>query len=508
VGDAATRLLRHYEGTPIDATTYHYDQSRTGWNPAETDLTAASVRSRKFGLLASLAVDGNVLAQPLLVSNFSFPDGSIHDVLIVATGHNSVYAYDAQNYTVLWQVSLGNSQSSSDVGCYDVVPEYGISGTPVIVRKSADSATIYLVAATEPSPFTFVSTLHALDLATGRDRVPPAVVAPSATLHDGKTVSFDPQNQWNRPGLAVAGNAVYIAIGSHCDNNGGAITGWMLRYGANLRLLNSFHTVETHGGTELASIWMTGFAPAADAHNNLFFATGNGDFKSHAMDWGESVLKLPPDMSSVTTSFTAGDYRSLNNDDVDLGSGGVMLLPVKARSTPPMAVVMGKAGILYLLNQDNLGGWTHDDAGALQAQPGGGGLWGGPAFYDGPSGPIVFLQGGGDFLRAWSVATGAKPTLTITQSGTSYAGYGGSLPIVSSNGSRPGTGVVWLINRLQEPFSIEAYDADTLGNPIFSAQIGTWSNTQSGNAFLTPLEANGRVYAPGYRVVQVFGLVP
>jgi hypothetical protein len=266
--------------------------------------------------------------------------------------------------------------------------------------------------------------------------------------------------------------------------------------------------VETHGGTELASIWMTGFAPAADAHNNLFFSTGNGDFKSHAMDWGESVLKLPPDMSSVTTSFTAGDYRSLNNDDVDLGSGGVMLLPVKARSTPPMAVVMGKAGILYLLNQDNLGGWTHDDAGALQAQPGGGGLWGGPAFYDGPSGPIVFLQGGGDFLRAWSVATGAKPTLTITQSGTSYAGYGGSLPIVSSNGSRPGTGVVWLINRLQEPFSIEAYDADTLGNPIFSAQIGTWSNTQSGNAFLTPLEANGRVYAPGYRVVQVFGLVP
>jgi hypothetical protein len=216
-------------------------------------------------------VDGNVLAQPLLVSNFSFPDGSIHDVLIVATGHNSVYAYDAQNYTVLWQVSLGNSQSSSDVGCYDVVPEYGISGTPVIVRKSADSATIYLVAATEPSPFTFVSTLHALDLATGRDRVPPAVVAPSATLHDGKTVSFDPQNQWNRPGLVVAGNAVYIAIGSHCDNNGGAITGWMLRYGANLRLLNSFHTVETHGGTELASIWMTGFAPAADAHNNLFF---------------------------------------------------------------------------------------------------------------------------------------------------------------------------------------------------------------------------------------------
>jgi hypothetical protein len=162
-----------------------------------------------------------------------------------------------------------------------------------------------------------------------------------------------------------------------------------------------------------------------------------------------------------------------------------------------------------LLNQQSLGGLREGDAGALQSQSaGGGGLWGGPAYYNGPAGPTVITQTGGDVLRAWSVATGATPSLTDTINGTSQAGYGGSLPIVSSNGAAPKTGVIWLIDRAQEPFSIEAYDASRLGDPIFAAQVGTWSNAGNGNPFLTPMEANGRVYAPGYLLVQVYGLTP
>lgn len=141
----------HYSGTPVDVPTYHYDSARTGWNRSETDLTPATVASTRFGLLKTLGVDGDVLAQPLLISNFVMPDGSTHDILVVVTGHNSVYAFDAQTYAVLWQVNLGPSQASSDIGCHELDPEYGISSTPVIVRSAPNAATLYVVSATEPS---------------------------------------------------------------------------------------------------------------------------------------------------------------------------------------------------------------------------------------------------------------------------------------------------------------------------------------------------------------------
>jgi hypothetical protein len=150
-----------------------------------------------------------------------------------------------------------------------------------------------------------------------------------------------------------------------------------------------------------------------------------------------------------------------------------------------------------------------NDAGALQSQNiGGGGVWGGEAFYDGPSGPTVFMEASDQVLRAWAVAANGTPSLTNKVSGTSVGGFGGSMPIVSSNGALANTGVVWMINRGENPFSIEAYDATKLSNPIFTAQIGTWSNPGHTNVFLTPMEANGRVYAPGYLVVQVYGITP
>jgi len=498
-----------YSGTPIDVTTYHYDNLRTGWNQTETDLTPATVASSKFGLLASLTVDGNVFAQPLLVSNFIMPDRTKHDVLIIVTGHNSVYAFDAQTFAVLWQVNLGTSQSSNDVGCTDVTPEYGISSTPVILRGGPASARLYVVAATEPSHLEFETKLHELDLGTGADVVPPVVISPSATLSNGSTLTFDPQNQWNRASLAMQDGSIYIGIGSHCDNNAYSISGWLLRYDTQLALKSSFHTIETPNGYELASIWMTGFAPAIDANGFVFVVTGNGDYAGHgADDWGQSVLKIWP-TGVVKDRFTEATYNALNAHDTDFGSGGVMLLPtVSGQTAPPMAVAMGKDAVLYLLNQDDLGGLRIMNKGALQAlRVGevGGGLWGGPAYYDGPSGPTVFAQINGDVLRAFQVNTGATPGLTRGVTGTSGAGYGGSIPIVSSKGATAGTGVVWLVRR-SSPIEIEAYDAVALGAPIYSANIGAWSNPGQGNPFLTLAEANGRVYVAAYKVVKVFGL--
>jgi hypothetical protein len=513
LANAPAGIGKLYSGTPIDVLTYHYDVGRTGWNQSETDLTQASVASANFGLLTTLNVDGNVFAQPLLVSGFQMPNGTTHNVLVIATGHNSVYAYDAQNYGLLWHVNLGTSQSTNDVGCTDVKPEYGISGTPVILRSGANAATIYLVAATEPTPFAFHTQLHALDLATGNDVTPPVEISPSATLADGSTVSFDPQNQWNRAGLAAGNGSIYIGIGSHCDNASGGITGWLLRYSLSLSLTAAFHTVETRGGTELASIWMTGFAPALDPLGNLFVVTGNGDTHAALKDWGESALSLNPALSKVRGRFTPAAFNSLNSDDQDFGSGGIMLLPaVSGQTVPPMAVAMGKSGVLYLLGQTRLGGLKPKDSGALQAIPfttrTNAGLWGGPAYADLAEGPTVYAQTDSDVLRAFSVATTGTPALTPTVTGTTPAGYGGSMPVVSSNGGVAGTAVVWLIRRTA-PAELEAYNADTLGAPIFSANAGgPWSNTGQNNPFMTPMVANGRVYAPGYKTVKVFGLTP
>ena len=391
-----------------------------------------------------------------------------------------------------------------------MIPEYGISSTPVIQRSGPNAATVYLVAATEPSSFAFHTQLHALDLATGADRQMPVEISPSATLRDGSTLHFDAQNQWSRTGLASGGGSIYVGIGSHCDNNGGNISGWMLRYSPSLALQAAFHTIETPSAGELASIWMTGFAPAIDTNGNLFVVTGNGGVSGSGQDWGESALSLPPSLASVRSHFTPSKFKALNNGDTDFGSGGIMLLPpVAGQTAPPLAVAIGKSAVLYLLDQDRLGGLKANDGGALQAtqigRGGQSGVWGGPAYYNGAGGPTIFVQTDSAVLRGFGVSVNGTPALTETLAGTTQGGYGGALAVVSSSAATPGTGVVWLLRR-SAPLELEAYNADTLGSPIFSANAGTWSNTGQGNAFVTPMQANGRVYAPAYKTVKVFGL--
>jgi hypothetical protein len=508
--DAQAGLKRLYTGTPIDVLTFHYDNLRTGWNQSETDLTPASVASAAFGQLTTLNVDGRVLAQPLLVSQFVMADGSKHDVLIVVTEHNSVYAFDAQTYAVLWQVNLGPSQSNTDVGCKDFVPEFGISSTPVITRAGPGAATLYVVSATEPAAFSFHTQVHALDLTSGADLTAPVEINPSAPLSGGGTIGFDPQNQWNRAGLAYANGSLYVGLGSHCDRDAAATSGWVLDYDAGLTLRNAFNTIEVAAGYELASVWMSGFAPAIDAKGHVFVVTGNGAFSGlpSPRNYGESVVALSGDLTKVMSSFTPAAFKVLNSGDKDFGSGGVMLLPTVAGQTvPPLAVAMGKDPELYLLNQAKLGGKHADDSGALQAQrlAATGGLWGGPAYYGAAGTGLVYVQRFQDVLRAFSVAVTGSPALTEAAAGTSLSGAGGSMPIVSSNGAVAGTGVVWLIRRGATE-QLEAYDAVNLGAPLFQANAGDWANNGRSNAFLTPMEANGRVYVPGYQTVTVFGL--
>jgi len=488
---------------PTDMTTYHGGPFRLGWDMRETQLNTTNVASQ-FGLLETLDVDGGVLAQPLYLEHF-VPLGG-RNVLIVATEHASIYEFDADTGERIKKVNFGRSQSSHDVGCLDIRPEYGITGTPVI---DPASQTLYVVVATEPSLDNFKTQLHALDIATLADKVPPVDIAASETISNGTQINFDPQHQMNRSSLVLANGSIYVPIGSHCDSNAAAITGWVLRYDANLDQIGKFATDEDSAFFLLSSVWMTGFAPAVDTDGSLFAITGNGafDVDQGGKNFGESVIRLSADLTSDLDYFTPSDWQTLNNGDTDFGSGGIMLLPAQQGPVPNVAVAQGKESTLYLLNRAQLGGIQNGDAGALQRITGtGGGVWGGPAYFSGPTGQFVYYQAGGAPLSAYAVEQGQNgvPRLVLSSTGSSYSGYGGSLPLVSSFLQKPGTGIVWLVKR-SSPLMLEAYDATDVSKLLFTAPAGIWSNPQA-NGFLTPLVADGKVFVPASGTVTVFGI--
>lgn len=502
---AKAGLALPYGGTPINVTTFHYDNSRTGWNSSETDLTPSSVASENFGLLASIPIFGAAWAQPLLVSGYTMPNGSVHDVLIVATTRNMVYAFDARSYAKLWSVSLGPWVSQLPPVCRQ---QPGVNSTPVVGPGAIPGQMVlYLAGNVQPSPGAYRTQVRALDLGSGRDVQAPTYLAASRTLPNGTVVSYDPSHQFNRSGLALNNGKLYIAVASDCETQSYSTVGWIFKVSTDFSTQTAISTISRQTTTQLMDgIWMTGFAPAIDAAGNLFVTTGNGDATTQApQDWGSSVIKLAPDLSAVTDSFTPADYAILARRDGDFSSGGVMLLPpVPGQVSDPLAVAMGKDPILYLLDQTALGGYSSTNSGAMQALTLGvkpsTGVWGGPAFYNGPAGPVIFYQKTDDVLTAYHVSTGAKPSLSLMAQGTSLSSNGGSIPVVSSNGSAPNTGIVWLVRRSSPP-ALEAYDATELGEPIFQASIGTDYSIYHG-----PMVANGRAYVGSSGRVYVFGL--
>jgi hypothetical protein len=490
--------------SPSDVTTYHNDLSRSGWNPNEYYLNERTVASSAFGLKQTLTVAGDVLAQPLYVAGYNLGSKlGVHDLLIVATEHDVLYEFDADSGALLQTLSVGTPQSSNDVGCSDIEPEYGITSTPVIDRASG---TIYFVAATEPSSGNFQAALYAADLATLKLKGTPTVISATANMSGGGTISFNPAYQQNRTGLVLNNGTIYVGIGSHCDFDFGGITGWMLAYDTSLKQTAAMTMGEDTNGGLLNSIWMTGFASAVDSSGNLIAVTGNGTNDAYAggTNYGESAVKIAPDLSKILSSFTPSGYETLDANDTDFGSGGIIVLPPSAGKYPHMAVAMGKSSVMYLLNTDSLGGLGHF---IQHYNVPGGGVWGGPAFYNGPLGRFVYYQTDGQGLSVYqqTVDAGGTPHLYLeSQRGASPAGYGGSLPIGSSWGQKPLTGVVWLVQR-NSTLRLEAYSARESTRMLFAGNAGTWSNPEN-NGFVTPLVANGRVYVPADGTISVFGL--
>ncbi len=348
--------------------THHYDNLRTGWNQNEWVLNTSDVNPQSFGLLYTVPVDDQVDAQPLVVG-LPESDGRtqlIRDVAYVVTENNTVYAIDAETGVVLNSRHLGTPvpQAALPGRCGNNGPNVGITSTPVI---DLDKRRIYLVAYTMENGQP-VYRLHALDLRTLQDTVGSGVVVTAAqTLTDGTVYLFNAAVTRQRPALLEANGNIYAAFGSFCDLMTNITRGWVL--GWDSRGLDPLPANQLNdrlstspSGMFLSSIWMSGAGIAADGNGHLFFVTANSDAATYVPPENiqESVVEMSGDLRRILGLYTPGNQQTLDQDDWDFGSGGVLIVPPqKSLPLPHLAVAAGKAGYLTLMNRDAFAGLSN-----------------------------------------------------------------------------------------------------------------------------------------------------
>src|SRR5579883_3064485 len=498
----------------VNVLTYQYDNTRAGANLKETVLTPGNVNANQFGKLFAYPVDGYVYGQPLYLAGVPMPGKGAHNVVYVATEHDSVYAFDADsnagpNAAPLWQVSFLNPAAGvttvpyQDTRCDQIVPEIGITSTPVI---DPASGTLYVVAMTKESlkgVVGYVHRLHALDVSTGAERPGSPVTIQASypgTGEGGSTLVFQPRNYKQRPGLLLLNGVVYTAWSSHCDI--GVYHGWLIGYDArSLQQVAVYNN--TPNGNE-GSFWASGAAPAADAAGNIYLVAGNGTFDSSTggPDLGESYIKLSPAGGlAVADYFAPFNAAALNDADVDVGSSGVALLGDEAGSSahPHLMVGAGKEGRIYLLDRDNLGGWqAGSDSQIVQSIPGAiSGLFGNPAYFNN----TVYFCGSGDGVMAFPIAN-AQMAPASSRSVERY-GYPGCVPSISSNGATKG--IVWT---LESGPALHAYDAANLANELFhTGQNAARDGLDSYVKYTAPTVVNGKVYAATQTALVAYALL-
>ena len=502
-------------------TTYHYDNYRTGWNQSETVLTPANVGNRSFGLLQAVVLDDQVDAQPLVVPGVQITAGKYqgsHDVVYVATEGNTVYAIDVHSGTVLLSPRFG-TPVPMPLGCNNNGPNVGINSTPVI---DPDSKTLYVMVYTQ-DPSGPAYRLHALDLGSLKDKVKPEVVRASHSLTDGTTFTFNATYQRQRPGLLLANGSIYAGFGSFCDYGANLSRGWLLGWTAGTLQPFPSNRLNDQQSTSpdaffLSSIWMSGYGPSTDDEGNILFATGNSDPSGSAYDGvtniQESVVKVSPTLTTVLDLFTPSNQAALDRQDNDFGSGGVLMLPDQPGSMPHLAVAAGKVGTMYLMNEDNLGGYSPKKNNVLGSYSVGRCFCGQSYFVDPSDGLGRVVSSGGNTVRVWKVQT--SPTVGLRQVAMGGVGSGqlqdpGFFTSVSSNGKA--SPIIWAVSRPTTnnngaPISLFAFNPDSGGSTmkkLFEAAAGNWPNT-TGNANLVPVVANGMVFVASNQQLQVFGL--
>jgi len=519
--------------------TQHNDIGRTGQDVHETVLTPALVNNTAtFGKKFSQPVDGYVYGQPLYVPNITIPGLGTHNVIYVVTEADSVYAFDADSNTgpnanPLWKVSLINTDhgatpmestvdSANDIGCTDVLPQIGITSTPVI---DPSTNSMYVVAKSKLSNGSFVQRLHVLDITTGSEKAPGPVVitgtVPGTAIGgNGTSVTFDPRLQLNRTGLLLVNGVLYLAFGSHCDYF--PYFGWLFAYdSATLVQKGVFNTTPnaSYGG-----IWMGGTGLAADSQGNIYASTGNGNFDttSPVLDFGDSVFRSNLATGSLfpLDYFTPYDQQMLNNNDGDLASGGILLLPDQPGAHPHELISVGKEGTIYLVDRDQMTvGNQHycancnSDPQIVQELPGIiNGVFGVSAYWNN----TAYFWGIFDYLRAFPLTNGqlaASPSSTASVRLT----FPGATPSISSNGTT--NGIVWAIDSTAfgpphttpaGPAVLHAFDATNVARELYNSTMAANGRDSAGNAvkFSLPTVANGKVYIGTASELDVYGPLP
>lgn len=512
--NAATLGVSVGGGTPSVAT-YHYDSLRTGWNASETTLTPGLVQGGSFGQIASVALDDQVDAQPLLVAGEQVTGAGTHDVLYVATEGNTVYGIDAATGTVLLQRNLGSPVPEAQLPgqCNNNGPNVGINSTPVIdLRRNVMYAIVYTF-----ENGASVYRIHALNLADLSDSLPPVQVSARRKLNNGSVYTFQAHYSRQRPALLLANDTVYAGFGSFCDISADQSRGWLLGWRAGTLQPLPVNQLDDRLATSpnsffLASIWMSGYGLAADS-TGIYYATGNSDPSGNTYDGvyniQESVVRQSADLSKVLDIFTPYNVGYLDVHDQDLASGGVLLLPDQPGSIPHLAAAAGKSGTMYMLNRDHLGGYTAGGPDNVLASLNITSCWCGQTYFQGSDGAGRIVSSGGNRAIVWEVVT--QPPLSFTQVAQSAqlpSGQdGGFFTTVSSNGVQAGTAILWAVTRpTSVPGAVGLYAIDPgSGATLFSAAAGTWIDG-NGNADVVPVVAGGRVYVASYQQLAIFGI--
>jgi hypothetical protein len=499
----------------VDVLTSHDDNARTGQNLFETVLTPYDVNAASFGKLFTDPVDGAIYAQPLVKTGVTIPGQGTHDVVFVATEHDSVYAYDADHPgELLWHDSFINpaagvtSVPTITPESKDLAPEIGITGTPVI---DPTTGTLYVVAETlelKNGAAVVVERLHALDITDGAEKLGSPVVIQAQVVGRGTgrdrhgRINFDATWELQRPGLLLQNGIVYAGFGSLGDQ--GPFHGWVLGYNAQtLQLAVTFNA--TPNGSE-GGIWQSGGGLAVDETGAIYAATGNGTYTAaRGNNYGDALVKLAPGTNRVLDSFSPNNRAQLAANDLDFGSGGPVVLPTQAGPFPHEIIAGGKDGTLYLVNRDWMGSGRNRPNNLIQTIPDTGkGAFSTVAYFNNQ----IYVHEVGDVLKAYLLVNGRIFPTPISQSSTSF-GYPGATPSISANGAS--NGIVWEIEHtgtrgVTGPAVLHAYNAANVAQELYNSnQAGLRDVLAPAVKFTPPTIANGKVYVATSTGLSVFG---
>ncbi|MGH9377955.1 MAG: pyrrolo-quinoline quinone [Terriglobia bacterium] len=501
--------------------TYHNDNARTGQNLDERILSPHNVSSSIFGKLFVIRVDGKVDAEPLYVRRLEMPHRGFESVLFVATEHDSVYAFNADTGKLFWRARLlkPGETPSDPRNCTQVIPEIGVTSTPVIDLKSGPHGTIYVVAMSRNTEGRYFQRLHALDLSTGTEEfggpvdIQASFPGKGVGSRGGKMI-FDPKQYEDRAALLLSNGVIYTTWASHCDID--PYAGWMMGYDERNLSQASVLNFTPNGGE--GAVWQSGDGPAAGAGGSIYLLDGNGTFDAKLNsqgfpekgDFGNAFLKLivRGGRLSIGDYFAMHNIASENATDLDLGSGGLLLPPGMADAsgrTQRLAVGAGKDRNIYIVNRDAMGKFNPENDRAIYQQVDGvlgDGEFASPAYFDGR----LYYGAVNDHLKEFQFVQARLKPKPLSETPGIFT-YPGTTPSISADGLR--NGIVWAAENGDRAV-LRAFDANDLSRELYNSnqQPSGRDYFGIGNKFITPMIAHGKVYVGTTAGVAVFGLLP